>query len=168
MSNLATIFTSEGDIIIELDMVNTPEHAKNFIKLVNNKFYDDMFFHRTEPNFLIQIGDPNTKPNVKQFHNDVGYTIPPEIKPNIKHLRGSINAARQDDIYNPNRESSGSQFCIFVSDSPHLDNKYTVFGKVIKGLEVADKILLKPTDEKSFPKEPVRVTILMGTQECSI
>lgn len=162
INNKVIINTTEGDITIELDIKNAPIHSQNFIKLVENKFYDNMFFHRTEPNFLIQIGDPNTKPGVNQFENDVGYTITNENNNGLKHLRGTINAARQDDIYNPERKSSGSQFCIFVSDAPHLDEKYTVFGKVINGLEIADKILLKPTDEKFFPKEPTRVKIFMA------
>jgi len=162
MKETATIFTSEGNIVMELDSEGAPLHVANFIKLVNDGFYDDMFFHRNVRGFLIQTGDPNTKPNVRQFENDSGYTLPSEIIPEAKHVRGSVNAARQDDEHNPKRESSGSQFCIFVSEAPHLDGKYTIFGKVINGMEVADRILAKPTDQNSFPLEPVRIKIKIG------
>lgn len=162
----ATIFTEEGKIIIKLDTIDTPIHANNFKKLVEEKFYDNMFFHRIVPNFLIQIGDPNTKPSpwgVRQWGPiDCGYNIPQEIKPWKKHIRGVVNAGRADDSVNPNKDSNGSQFCIFVGDGSHLNNEYTIFAEVIEGIEVADKIVNKPRLENDFPKEPVRVKILMG------
>ena len=164
MNEFATILTNEGNIIIKLDVLNTPIHAKNFEKLVNDKFYDDMFFHRIVPNFLIQIGDPNTKPGMKPPWGpiDCGYTIPNEINPQKKHIRGVINAGRAEDSINPNKDSNGSQFCIFVGDGEHLNGEYTIFGEVISGIEVADKIVNKPKFENDFPKEIVRVKILMG------
>lgn len=160
----ATILTEEGKIIIKLDFINTPIHANNFKKLVEEKFYDDMFFHRIVPNFLIQIGDPNTKPGKAPPWGpiDCGYNIPQEIKSWKKHIRGVINAGRADDSVNPNKDSNGSQFCIFVGDGSHLNNEYTIFGEVIEGIEVADKIVNKPRFENDFPKQAVRVKILMG------
>ena len=164
MEEFATIITNEGNIIIYLDRVNAPNHCKNFQKLVEEKFYDDMFFHRLVPNFLIQIGDPNTRPGMKPPWGpiDSGYTIPQEINPDKKHIRGVINAGRADDSVNPNKDSNGSQFCIFVGPGHHLNGEYTIFAEVIEGIEVADKIVNKPRYENDFPKETVRVKILMG------
>jgi peptidyl-prolyl cis-trans isomerase B (cyclophilin B) len=164
VDNFATIITTEGNIIIQLDYLNAPNHCKNFKKLVEEKFYDNMFFHRLVPNFVIQIGDPNTRSDMKPPWGpiDCGYTIPHEININKKHIRGVINAGRADDSINPNKDSNGSQFCIFVGDGRHLDNNYTIFAEVIEGLEIADKIVNKPRYENDFPKEIVRVKILMG------
>ena len=99
MDEFATIVTEEGDIVIRLDWDNTPVHAQNFKKLVSEKFYDGMFFQRIVPNFLIQIGDPNTKPGVVPPWGpiDCGYTIPHEIVPGKRHVRGVLNAARHMD-----------------------------------------------------------------------
>jgi len=164
MDKFATILTDEGKIIIKLDTLNAPLHAQNFEKLVNDRFYDGMFFHRIVPNFLIQIGDPNTRPEAKPPWGpiDCGYTIPQEINPMKKHIRGVINAGRAEDLVNPEKNSNGSQFCIFVGDGRHLDGEYTIFGEVIDGIEIADKIVNKPKFDNDFPKEIVRVKILMG------
>ena len=167
MDEFATIVTEEGDIVIRLDWDNTPVHAQNFKKLVSEKFYDGMFFQRIVPNFLIQIGDPNTKPGVVPPWGpiDCGYTIPHEIVPGKRHVRGVLNAARQDDQFNPEKKSNGSQFCIFVGEGKHLDGNYTIFGDVVEGLEIADKIVNKPRNERDFPIEHVRVKIVMGRQK---
>jgi peptidyl-prolyl cis-trans isomerase B (cyclophilin B) len=164
MNEFATMLTEEGKIVIELDSVNAPGHVGNFRRLVEEGFYDGMFFHRLVPGFLIQIGDPNTKPGVVPpwGPNDSGYTIPHEIVPTKRHVRGVINAARQDTSVNPERASSGSQFCIFVGDGSHLDGEYTIFGEVVEGMDIADRIVSKPRESNNFPKEFVRVKILMG------
>ncbi|MGL4292035.1 MAG: peptidylprolyl isomerase [Bacteroidales bacterium] len=107
------IETSEGDIVIEL-YNETPLHRDNFIKLVEEKFYDDLLFHRVIPDFMIQGGDPesrNARDNMLLGTKDAGYFIDPEVSfPRFFHKRGALAAARENDDKNPQRKSSGSQF----------------------------------------------------------
>jgi peptidyl-prolyl cis-trans isomerase B (cyclophilin B) len=108
--------TSAGDITVVL-YDDTPIHRDNFIKLVNEKFYDGTLFHRVIPQFMIQAGDPGSKdakPGVQLGSGGPGYTIPAEMKPNHYHKKGVLAAARQGDQVNPKRASSGSQFYIVV------------------------------------------------------
>jgi cyclophilin family peptidyl-prolyl cis-trans isomerase len=150
--------TSLGDIKIKL-YNETPLHRDNFIKLVNEKFYDGLLFHRVINNFMIQGGDPDSKnaPAGKQLGmGGPGYTIPAEILPQIKHKKGSLAAARNN---NPERRSSGSQFYIVHNDNSatHLDGQYTVFGEVIDGFEVIDKIATVKTAPGDRPVEDVKI-----------
>lgn len=153
--------TTMGDMKIKL-YNETPLHRDNFIKLVNEKFYDGVLFHRVIKNFMIQTGDPESKnaPAGKRLGSGgPGYTIPAEIFPQIKHKRGSVAAARLGDQMNPKRESSGSQFYIVdnPNGAPHLDNQYTVFGEVIEGLDVVDKIANVKTAPGDRPVEDVKI-----------
>jgi cyclophilin family peptidyl-prolyl cis-trans isomerase len=160
---IITLTTSEGVIVIKLDAVAAPKHAENFKKLVKEGFYDGTTFHRVIPGFMIQGGDPLSKDQAKRAEHGTGgpgYTIPAEI--GKKHKRGSLAAARQGDQVNPKRESSGSQFYICVVDTTFLDGQYTVFGEVIEGMDVADKIVAKPRDPRDNPKEPVTVKAKLG------
>ncbi len=160
---IITLTTSEGVIVIKLDAVAAPKHAENFKKLVKDGFYDGTTFHRVIPGFMIQGGDPLSKDQAKRAEHGTGgpgYTIPAEI--GKKHKRGSVAAARQGDQVNPKRESSGSQFYICVVDTTFLDGQYTVFGEVIEGMDVADKIVAKPRDARDNPKEPVTVKAKLG------
>jgi cyclophilin family peptidyl-prolyl cis-trans isomerase len=160
---IITLTTSEGVIVIKLDAVAAPKHAENFKKLVKEGFYDGTTFHRVIPGFMIQGGDPLSKDQAKRAEHGTGgpgYTIPAEI--GKKHKRGSVAAARQGDQVNPKRESSGSQFYICVVDTAFLDGQYTVFGEVIEGIDVADKIVAKPRDPRDNPKEPVTVKAKLG------
>ena len=160
---IITLTTSEGVIVIKLDAVAAPKHAENFKKLVKDGFYDGTTFHRVIPGFMIQGGDPLSKDQAKRAEHGTGgpgYTIPAEI--GKKHKRGSLAAARQGDQVNPKRESSGSQFYICVVDTAFLDGQYTVFGEVIEGIDVADKIVAQPRDPRDNPKEPVTVKAKLG------
>ena len=147
--------TNYGPITIKVDYDNAPKHAENFIKLVKNKFYDNLQFHRVIPGFVIQGGDPLSKDDDPK--NDgtggPGYMIPAEI--NAKHLRGSVAAARMGDRVNPEKKSNGSQFYICLQPLPQLDNKYTVFGKVIDGMDTVDKIAQVQTNPMDHPLTPV-------------
>ena len=114
MKNLYTIETSYGNIIVQL-YDETPGHRDNFIKLVNEGFYDSLLFHRVMPEFMVQGGDPDSKnaqPGVQLGNGGPGYTIPAEFVDTLFHKRGALAAARQGDDVNPNKESSGSQFYI--------------------------------------------------------
>lgn len=154
--------TKFGDIEFYL-FDETPLHKANFIKLVNEKYYDGTTFHRIIPNFMIQGGDINSKdadPN-NDGMGGPGYTIPAEFKDHLKHHKGAIAAARMGDQVNPKKESNGSQFYIVQNDygTPFLDGNYTVFGKVLKGLEVVDQIAVQPRDYRDRPLEDIKMTI---------
>jgi cyclophilin family peptidyl-prolyl cis-trans isomerase len=159
---LITITTDLGTMrLILFDA--TPEHKANFIKLTKEGFYNGTTFHRIIDNFMIQGGDPLSKD--QDPNNDgtggPGYTIKAEFVPEFKHIRGAVAAARQGDQVNPEKRSSGSQFYIVENHkgTPFLDNAYTVFGQVIDGLDIIDKIAEQPKDARDRPKTDIKITI---------
>lgn len=156
-SNTVIMKTSMGDMEIELFEKDAPLHVANFKKLVKSGFYEGLTFHRVIPNFMIQGGDPNSKDGDRSNDGQggPGYTIPAEIK--AKHEKGSLAAARLGDAVNPKKESSGSQFYIVTGEASHLDGQYTVFGKVVKGLDVALKIQDVKKDAADNPIEKVTI-----------
>lgn len=135
-TEIAIISTDKGDIVVEFFHDVAPIHVANFKMLAKAGFFDGIGFHRVLPGFVIQGGDPNTKDDNR--NNDgmggPGYSIPAEFN-KIKHEKGILSMARSQD---PN--SGGSQFFICLDRTPHLDEQYTVFGRVIKGLPVVEKI----------------------------
>lgn len=237
-----TIKTTLGDIVIQL-YDDTPLHQQNFIKLVNQGYYNNTLFHRVINKFMIQAGDPDSKnaPAGKMLGSGgPGYTIDAEIDyPRHYHKRGALAAARQGDQVNPQRKSSGSQFYIVTGDkltpaqaqqlaltqldnlkqqyfqqlaaqhtaqiqqmqmtgnrqglmqlqqqlidqtqkhfadtpapqlpqqlvddytttggAPHLDGQYTVFGQVIKGMDIVDQIEQTPTDNNDRPLDDIKI-----------
>jgi cyclophilin family peptidyl-prolyl cis-trans isomerase len=145
-----------GDIEIELYEKSAPGHAANFLKLVDQGFYQGTTFHRVIPGFVIQGGDPLSKDDDRS--NDgtggPGYTLAAEIK--LPHVYGSVSAARMADQVNPERRSSGSQFFICLRDLPSLDQGgYSVFGQVVQGMDVAEKIAAVSRDERDNPVQAV-------------
>ena len=138
-------------MVIELDSDAAPITCENFRTLVTDGFYNGTVFHRVIPNFIIQGGDPNSKASnrAKYGLGGPGYKLRPEIK--LTHDEGAVAMARLPDSVNPSRESNGSQFYICLTECPSLDAKYTVFGHVIKGLDVAKKISEAPRDAKDDP-----------------
>ena len=159
---LVTITTQQGEIKLVL-FEDTPQHRENFLKLAEEGFYSGTTFHRVIDGFMIQGGDPNTKD--ENPRNDgaggPGYQVPAEIIPAHKHVRGAVAAARQGDYANPTKASSGSQFYIVENHNgtPMLDEAYTVFGQVIDGLDVIDKIAEQPTDGRDRPLTDVKVEV---------
>jgi len=143
--------TNFGNIVIELDSSAAPITCENFRTLVTDGFYNGTIFHRVIPNFIIQGGDPNSKGSNRSIFGlgGPGYKLRPEIK--LTHDEGAVAMARLPDSANPTRESNGSQFYICLTDCPSLDAKYTVFGHVIKGMDVAKKIGEAPRDAKDDP-----------------
>jgi dolichyl-diphosphooligosaccharide--protein glycosyltransferase len=143
----ATISTKFGDIVIELKPEIAPKTVENFVKLANSKFYDGTLFHRIISTFVIQGGDPNTKdqPPGTWGTGGPGYSIDAEIS-NLKHTKYMVSMARGTDI-----NSAGSQFFIMTGDAPFLDGKYTIFGEVIEGKDVVDKIASLQTDLNDRP-----------------
>lgn len=126
---VATISTDKGDIVAQLNAGAAPQTVNNFVFLARQGFYEGLTFHRVEPGFVIQGGDP-----LGTGAGGPGYTVPAEI--GLKHVEGAIAAARRGDEVNPERASSGSQFYITLAPTPQLDGAYTVFGHVTEGMDV--------------------------------
>jgi len=185
------LVTSKGTMVIRLSD-STPLHRDNFIKLVNQHFYDGLLFHRVMSQFMVQTGDPKSKtakPGDALGQGSPGYTVAAEMRAGLFHKKGALAAARTPDEINPARESNGSQFFLVqgrvydeadlnqvearlngykipaahrevyktIGGSPSLDQKYTVFGEVIKGLEVIDSIAAVPVGERNRPTADVKI-----------
>jgi peptidyl-prolyl cis-trans isomerase B (cyclophilin B) len=131
----AIIDTDRGTVVIELYPAVAPKTVDNFETLTKKGFYNGLTFHRVVPDFVVQGGDPDGNGT-----GGPGYTVPAEIDKKEKHLRGSVATARTGDQVNPQRASSGSQFYICLEPQAGLDGDYTIFGAVISGMEVVDKI----------------------------
>ncbi len=189
---MVEITTPFGVMVAELYDA-TPKHRDNFVKLVEEGFYDGLLFHRVIDGFMIQGGDPNSKTaanGVPLGTGGPGYTVPAEFVDSLIHIKGAIAAARLGDGANPEKASSGSQFYIVqgapvpestltmlerrkgmlytdeqrqaymeIGGTPFLDRDYTVFGRVISGLEVIDKIAQVQKDARDRPVENVTMTI---------
>ena len=130
----------------ELYPETAPESVGNFIALANSGFYDGLIFHRVIPGFMIQGGDPEGS-----GMGGPGYAIKGEFRQNgvpndLKHTYGVLSMARS-----MMPDSAGSQFFIMTSDSPHLDGAYAAFGKVLEGMEVADRIVAVKRDYRDKP-----------------
>lgn len=236
---VVTIKTSYGDMVAIL-YDQTPKHKENFLKLIDQKYYDSTLFHRVIAGFMIQGGDPDSKkatPNQPLGQGGPGYNIPAEIDSSLYHVKGALSAARLSDVQNPKKESSGSQFYIVqgskvpeamqkidqqklsaalqtmyqsgeyvamfdslnivqqsgdmelfektllalapraekatglkvtmdvppeklkayseIGGAPFLDGGYTIFGQVISGLDVIDKIAAIETTGKGYMDRPV-------------
>ena len=147
-NEVAVIETDFGRIVFTFDLDNAPIHASNFKRLSIAKYFDGTTFHRVISDFMIQGGDINSRDSdpTNDGMGGPGYTIEAEIHNN--HKRGSIAAARTN---NPEKRSSGSQFYICHVDIPHLDGLYTVFGQIIEGMDVVDKIAAVNTDQNDRP-----------------
>ena len=149
----AIIKTGFGNIKFSLLPDIAPETVRNFSQLVKSKFYNETLFHRVIPGFMIQGGDPNTKNPDKSTwgQGGPGYNLKAEFNTR-SHLRGIVSMARANDP-----DSAGSQFFIVTSDSTFLDRQYTVFGEVVDGMEVADKIVNLPRDGNDCPNQEVKM-----------
>ena len=153
------IFTTHGTMRIKL-YSKTPKHRDNFVKLVKEHFYDGIRFHRVIEGFMIQAGDPYSKDtSLVRLWGQGGpdYTIPAEFVNEYWHKKGAIAAARKGDMANPKKASSGSQFYIVHDENSclHLDGQYSIFGEVIDGLDVIDRIATVPTDRMDRPYDDV-------------
>src|SRR5271169_1300933 len=149
-STTATLETKFGNITLKFFPDVAPVHVKNFIDLAKKGVYNNTVFHRVIPGFMIQGGDPISKdPAKRQAYGTggPGYTIPAEFS-DLPHKRGTLSMARAND---PN--SAGSQFFICVADAPFLNRQYSVFGEVVSGMDVVDKIVSQPRDTNDNPNE---------------
>ena len=147
------IKTNFGSIKFGLLPELAPETTRSFLKLAKSGFYNGTLFHRVIPGFMIQGGDPNTKSPDKSVwgQGGPGYNLKAEFN-SRSHLRGIVSMARAADP-----DSAGSQFFIVTGDSTFLDNQYTVFGEVIDGMEIADKIVDLPRDSNDCPEQEAKM-----------
>lgn len=170
-TEVAVISTKYGDMIVEFYPDVAPMHVESFVALANEKYFDGTTFHRVIPDFVIQGGDPNSKLENRSLHGTGGragkffgigdendsstWLIPQEFN-SIAHEKGVLSMARTND---PN--SASSQFFVCHGDPSFLDNNYTVFGKVIQGLEVIDSIANVEKDINDNPLEKIEMTVKM-------
>ena len=158
----AVISTKFGDMTIKFYPEDAPRHVDNFLALAKIGFYNGIRFHRIVQGWMIQGGDPLSKERDRTLHGTggPGYSLPPEPS-DRPHKRGAVSMAKMPRESNSTRDfnDNGSQFFICVADSSGLDRRYTVFGEVIRGMDVADKIVALPKDENDNPLEPVEMTI---------
>ena len=186
---LFTLTTQYGDISFIL-YDKTPKHKANFLKLTQEKFYDDLLFHRVIKDFMIQGGDPNSRTaaaGAALGSGDGGYRVDAEFDASLFHKKGVIAAARDG---NPEKASSSCQFYIVqgkksddntltqietrgnfkytpqqreiyktIGGTPFLDQNYTVYGEVLKGIEVVDKVADEPGDGANRPTKDIKMKI---------
>lgn len=157
-----TITTRLGDIKIRLYSDAAPRHVENLLNLVKIAFYDGTTFHRVVPGFIIQGGDPLSKHTDRLLHGTggPGYFLSPETS-DYPHKRGALSMAKMPRESNSTRDfnDNGSQFFICVDDNSGLDRRYSVFGEVFRGIEVVDKIVSVPRDERDNPLQPIIITM---------
>jgi len=159
----ATIETKFGEITLKFFPEVAPNHVKSFIDLANDGFYDGTTFHRIVPGFVIQGGDPNTKSDDRSKHGmgGPGFTLKAEFS-KLPHKRGSLSMARA-----AHPDSAGSQFFICVADAPFLDGEYTIFAEVVEGMDVVDKIVTQPKDQRDNPIDRVEMKVKVKAPEQS-
>jgi len=144
-----------GEIVLRFFPDVAPGHVKNFVKLSKEGFYEGTTFHRVIPGFMIQGGDPNSKSPDRATHGmgGPGYHVKAEFN-SKPHRRGIVSMARSNDP-----DSAGSQFFICVAEANFLDWQYTVFGEVVCGMDIADKVANMKRDGRDNPFERVEMTV---------
>lgn len=147
MSKIAKIGTNMGNLEIKLFNDKAPLTVGNFQKLVDKGFYNGLIFHRVISDFMIQTGCPHGT-----GYGGPGYTIQDEIKPDLSHEKGTVSMANTGQA-----NTGGSQFFITVKKTSWLDGKHTIFGRVIKGMEVVEKISKVDTDRKDKPLKDIKI-----------
>ena len=174
LKEVGIISTQFGDMVVEFYERAAPKHVESFKLHAKSGYYNGTIFHRVIPGFMIQGGDLNTKGENKSIYGQGGHAakfygigkednpstwdIPAEFN-DIKHTLGILSMARTSD---PN--SAGSQFFICAGDASHLDAQYTVFGKVIEGLGIIDKIVNMPRDNRDSPINRVEMTVALESR----
>ena len=168
-NKVAVISTNFGDMVVEFYPDIAPMHVESFMALVNEEYFNGTTFHRVIPGFMIQGGDPNSRNENRATHGTGGragkffglgneedpstWLIPQEFS-NTPHVKGILSMARTND---PN--SASSQFFVCHDNANFLDNNYTVFGKVIDGLDIIDQIANVAKDQNDNPLEKVEMSI---------
>jgi len=157
----AVIETNLGNIELRFYPDVAPNHVENFLSLAKSGFYDGTIFHRVIPGFMIQGGDPNTKGTDKSIYGQGGpdHSVKAEFN-DRPHKRGILSMARSQSP-----DSAGSQFFIVVKDANFLDGQYTVFGEVVSGMDVADKIVSQKRDARDNPLERIEMKVRVLSAE---
>jgi peptidyl-prolyl cis-trans isomerase B (cyclophilin B) len=147
------IRTNKGEILVYL-YPETPRHQQSFIKLAGAHYWDSLTFNRVIKNFVAQGGCPDTPAGFK----DSPYNLAPEFSPEIRHVYGALGAGHDG---NPEKLSAGCQFYIVVNQKglPRLDGNYTVYGQVVKGMDVVEAIVSVPTDTSDAPLTPIGLKV---------
>ena len=166
---ITVISTKFGDISLEFFDELAPKHVESFKLHAQNDYYNGTIFHRVIPGFMIQGGDPLTRSKDRSRHGTGGnaakyFGVGRESEPNTwdlpaefssrTHSRGILSMARSQDP-----DSGGSQFFICVADAPFLNGQYTVFGRVIKGMDVVDQIVNAPRDQGDNPNDRIEMEV---------
>ncbi len=152
-------------VVIQLDEHAAPQTVANFKKLLRERYYDGLAFHRAIPSYLVQTGDPLTRDDANRDSwgtGGPGYTIPSETVK--RHKRGTVAMARLGNAVNTSKASNGSQFFICLDDIPSLDGEYSAFGDVIQGIEILDEMAALPTDTNDIPKRRVEIVSMAITR----
>lgn len=151
--SVGQIKTDKGDVLFWL-YDETPNHKASFMKLAQAGYWDTLTFNRVITNFVAQGGCPDTPAGF----SDSPYLLKPEFRPTIRHVYGAVGAGRDN---NPDMLSAGCQFYIVQNKNglARLDNKYTVFGQVFKGMNVIDAIVAVKTDSTDAPLSPIRLDV---------
>ena len=171
-NEVAVISTNFGDMVVEFYSDLAPMHVESFIALTNEEYFNGTTFHRVIPGFVIQGGDPNSRNENRATHGTGGragkffgigneedpstWLIPQEFNP-TPHVKGILSMARTNDP-----DSASSQFFVCHDNANFLDNNYTVFGKVIDGLDIIDMIANVAKDQNDNPLEKVEMTVRMA------
>ena len=167
--DVAVVSTRYGDMVFEFYPEVAEKHVDSFLTHARNGYFNGTTFHRVIPDFVIQGGDPNSKTDDRSTHGMGGHAanfygigqeddsntwmLPAEFNSH-PHLTGTLSMARSQS---PN--SAGSQFFVCAGPTPQLDNQYTVFGQVVEGLDVIQKIVNSPRDRRDNPKDKVEMTV---------
>ena len=149
------IQTRCGTIVVEVFQKEAPKTAANFLGLIQKGFYNNVIFHRVIPGFMIQGGDPTGT-----GRGGPGYTIPDEFTPKLRHNKAGILS-----MANAGPNTGGSQFFITLGPTPHLDDRHAIFGQVLSGQDVVEKIGAAPRDQMDRPREEVKMTKISVVQE---
>jgi len=146
MDTFARIETDMGEILVKLEAERAPGTVENFVKLANGGFYNGLKFHRVIPDFMVQTGCPHGTGT-----GGPGYNIKDEFHPQLRHSKGALSMA------NAGPNTGGSQFFIVTKEggTPWLDNKHAIFGYVVQGQEVADKISSAPRGNNDKPQRDI-------------
>jgi peptidyl-prolyl cis-trans isomerase B (cyclophilin B) len=151
--SVGQIKTRMGEILFWL-YDETPNHKASFTKLANENYWDSLTFNRVIKNFVAQGGCPDTPAGF----SDSPYLLKPEFNSKLRHIYGAVGAGRDD---NPGMLSAGCQFYIVQNKEglARLDDKYTVFGQVFKGMDIVDKIVSVKTDTTNTPLSPIKLNV---------